>query len=336
MLNVMKCIYREQDNPKELVKYFSDSDVVIDSIFKNKKIRFTQPAALNDPLEFNPILIFPESVKNAYKPYICRNKQLPSVELFCRIQLIESVINNYGILSLSSEVDSFDMWNLYSNGHKGFLIQFKDNFNEHKSFRSTKEARIYKIGKLEYVDILKIELKELVTEENYDHFEYIYETLFFSKSNRWEHEHEYRIVRKLSDHENFTPINKVHRNQNSIYLFDFPLECIDSIAFGAQMTIANKIKIINACKNMDIQYYQSVVFKDEIDRNGKRGHVHYFSIADNGSIKIANLENLPVELLCSDSNTYTNLHNPISVKELKSYPLFRKNKTMIRRLFNNL
>ncbi len=48
------------ENPeiKEFCKYISDSDSLIRSIFKNHNIRFTQPLALNDPLEFNPTIKF--------------------------------------------------------------------------------------------------------------------------------------------------------------------------------------------------------------------------------------------------------------------------------------
>lgn len=286
----MKCIYKTNENPKELVKYFSDSDVVIESIFENRKIRFTQPAALNDPLEFNPTLIFGESVKNVHNPYEFNNKRLPSIELFSRIQLIESVINNFGILSLSSEIDSFDMWNLYSNGHKGFMIQFKDDFNENPCLRSKGDGKIYKIGKVEYVDAYRIKINKILSHKNFHDFEYIYETVFFSKNNRWESENEYRIVRKLIDFDEFNPQNKVHRNQSSIYLSDFSFDCIDSIAFGAQMSLEKKMKIIKACEGNDINYFQAIIIRDKLDRFGKMGCVEYLPVSYDGEIKAKNLK----------------------------------------------
>ena len=39
-------------------KYFGDSNEIITSVFKDNKIRFTQPRELNDPLEFNPTMRF--------------------------------------------------------------------------------------------------------------------------------------------------------------------------------------------------------------------------------------------------------------------------------------
>lgn len=38
-------------------KYLSDDSRVIKGIFEDQKIRFTQPRALNDPLEFSPTFL---------------------------------------------------------------------------------------------------------------------------------------------------------------------------------------------------------------------------------------------------------------------------------------
>jgi hypothetical protein len=89
-------------------KYCSDSEKVIEGVFRNHKIRFTQPRALNDPLEFNPTILFTNTSPN-YQVYELDGIKLPSIELFMRVQIIESQINNYGILSLAKIPDSFDM-----------------------------------------------------------------------------------------------------------------------------------------------------------------------------------------------------------------------------------
>jgi hypothetical protein len=90
------------------LKYCSDDPRVINGIFNEKKIRFTQPWALNDPLEFNPsIRSHPDHNIHAY--YEFDGCTFPSEELFFRVQIVESQINNYGILSLTKALDSFDM-----------------------------------------------------------------------------------------------------------------------------------------------------------------------------------------------------------------------------------
>jgi hypothetical protein len=91
-------------------KYFSDKpSEIIDGIFRDHKIRFTQPWGMNDPLEFNPILKFP-SQTDANISYELNGLPFPSISQFYQVQLIESLINTYGILSLTKQPLSFDVW----------------------------------------------------------------------------------------------------------------------------------------------------------------------------------------------------------------------------------
>ena len=92
-----------------LFKYVSDSSKVIDGIFRDHKIRFTQPAALNDPLEFNPVIRF-DSEDDNYKCYKYGGVTMPSIHDWEYINLIESRINKFGILSLTDNPYSFEMW----------------------------------------------------------------------------------------------------------------------------------------------------------------------------------------------------------------------------------
>jgi hypothetical protein len=110
-------------------KYCSDNKEVINGIFEDHRIRFTQPWAMNDPLEFNPSIRF----KSENKYFWLRYDQVlfPSEEWWVRSHLIERWINAFGILSLTKVYDSFDMWSRSANGHKGFLLCLKGNFNEH-------------------------------------------------------------------------------------------------------------------------------------------------------------------------------------------------------------
>ena len=108
-------------------KYCSNDSEVLKGIFKHQKIRFTQPRALNDPLEFNPTMRFHDS-EAKYQLYDVNGISFPSIELFFRVQVIESQINAYGILSLTKIPNSFDMWSQYANGHRGFVIELKDGF----------------------------------------------------------------------------------------------------------------------------------------------------------------------------------------------------------------
>lgn len=140
-------------------KYFNDSPAVMDGIFKNQKIRFTQPRALNDPLEFSPTFRF-NNPDSAYRTYELDGLRLPSIELFFRVQIIESQINNYGILSVTKHPDSFDMWSHYSNGHKGFVIEFKEGFWQYPALKS-RTGEQYPARKVEYVNDYSINLDKI-------------------------------------------------------------------------------------------------------------------------------------------------------------------------------
>jgi len=108
-------------------KYMSSDQRVINGIFNDQKIRFTQPRALNDPLEFNPIMKFHDPQPH-YTLYTFNGITLPSTELFYRIQIIEAQVNAYGILSLTKIPNSFDMWSQYADGHRGFVLELKTTF----------------------------------------------------------------------------------------------------------------------------------------------------------------------------------------------------------------
>ena len=104
---------------RTLFKYVPDSSPVIEGIFVKHRIRFTQPAALNDPLEFNPAIRFNSDDDN-FRKYAYQGITMPSIHDWYRLNLIESQINNYGVLSLTDNPFSFELIcgryaKLYSN-----------------------------------------------------------------------------------------------------------------------------------------------------------------------------------------------------------------------------
>lgn len=249
---------------KNFFKYCSDDENVINGIFKEHQIRFTQPAALNDPLEFNPIIRFKQS-EGKYTNYIFDGIVFPSEEIRIRHHLIERQLNDFGILSLTKVPDCFDMWSRYANGHKGFLIELKSDFFKHPCMAS-KDGKEYEVRKVEYVDEYAVNIDELVDEHGLIPFEDFNKQMFFTKTSRWNYEEEYRMVRRLSDNTNWHRLkNRAHRDRN-VYLFDFSLDCIVSVTFGACMSLENKEIIIDACKCSSINFLQSIIIRDQKDK----------------------------------------------------------------------
>jgi len=260
------------------LKYCSDDDSVIKGIFKDHKIRFTQPWGLNDPFELNPALRFNNNGSN-YHRFRLNGVILPSEEFRLRHYLIERQINAFGILSLTKVIDSFDMWSRYSNGHKGFIIELKADFNSHPSMLSPK-GQEYPIRKIDYVDEYFINIDDHVNENGLLQQKAINDKVFYTKLSHWTTEQEYRMVRPFSDLPGYKPIsNKAHRD-DAVYLFDFPLDCIGSVTFGACMSFQKKQRIIDACKDFRIEFLQAIIIRDQKDMSGKAGKVRLGSITD--------------------------------------------------------
>jgi hypothetical protein len=293
-------------------KYFSDDNNVIDGIFKFHKIRFTQPWCLNDPFEFNPRSKF-KSYENKHMSYLIGDDIYPGDELWYRIKYIESQINAYGILSLTKITDSFDMWSRYSNGHKGFLIEFKFGF-ENTDFMKSKTGESYPINKIEYVYDYCIDIDDII--ENKLSKENVLDYLFFKKTNRWEREQEYRIVRPLKDCKYYQgPLQNTSHRDDRIYLFDFPLDCIATITFGAYMSIENKTLIMKCCENYPIEFLQVFITRDNKDSQNKLGNISLMPIDQFQSIDV--FLNLKPQTFCMDYELFARLAEN-GVKEVSS------------------
>ena len=172
----------EQIDIKELrtlFKYVSNSPKVVDDIFNKNKIRFTQPAALNDPLEFNPAIRF-NSEGNNFKCYKCGLVPMPSIHDWFQLNLIEARINKYGILSLTDNPHSFEMWCHYANGHKGFLLEF-DIADKVKPLLKLNEGTNLKVHKVKYVEDYSINIDRLEKGNNSIPFYKIRDSIFLRK-----------------------------------------------------------------------------------------------------------------------------------------------------------
>ena len=242
-------------------KYLSDDDKVIDGLFQNRKIRFSQPWILNDPVEVNPVikLSFGKDRTN-YTHFTYRGIRLPSYRDQVYMNLIEARYNRYGILSLSKDLFNYDMWNHYANAHKGFIIDFKQNLDEKKCFHS---AALFS-GLVNYVEKYEITVKEPIDERGFVTYDYLNKELFLTKTLHWENEREYRIVRPLVEYPNFIePPKSISFRDEKIYLFDFDPSAISTIIFGAAMSSDKKRRIMDLTEKLDITYFQSLIDKSD-------------------------------------------------------------------------
>jgi len=332
-----KAIAKEQEmwNSKEFdsfFKYFNDNKKVIESIFNKQKIRFTQPRALNDPLEFSPTFLFNDPDK-AYQTYDLDGIQLPTMELFYRVQIIESQINHYGILSLTKIPDSFDMWSQYSNGHRGFIIEFKPDFWKHPSMKSA-EGKEYQVRKVEYVEDYSINLDAIADGSGHISADSIHNELFYKKTSRWKYENEYRMVRPLTDcPEYILPTTRYVFTDLGVYLFSFDIECIAQVILGANMSVENKRIISGFCENHGIPYSQVFLLRDHKDRYGKPTTLLIIPVAelrDKNNILISK-----PQLFCGDTIKLGH-QNTLKIKDIKELPYYEGYSEIVSDLYEEL
>jgi hypothetical protein len=330
----MDIIYSETNKRFELPqgylgKYINDSNDVIEGIFKYCKIRFTQPGALNDPLEFNPIIKI-KSTDNIDDNYFYKGEQLLTTRGFTYKTLIDVCLNTNGILSLTNIPDSFNMWNMYSNGHKGCFLIFNKDFNNHKCMMNPNQESSL-IEKVIYKNEYVVELDNIITIKNYhEEFSKIYKEIFYCKTSRWNNENEYRIVRDLTSH----PYFDKNTNNSKIYLFDFSLECIKGVVLGSHMLKENKSKIRKYCENYSIDFFQEVITKDEIDYENKMGKVVIFKIGDcDLPWRYIETENNPIIL---DVASEKNKNKDINIKSLEELPYYNGNEDIVRLIYKSI
>lgn len=250
-------------------KYFGSSEAVLDGVFDKWKIRFTQPWGLNDPLEGTPALQFARgSDEHSYEH---DGITYPSERLFYRIQLVEALVNAYGMLSLTKISDSFQMWALYADGHRGFAIWFTEGFQNHSCMKGL-DGQNYPIEPVTYVDEYAIDPDEFIENGKVDR-ERLVKAVFFRKTLRWKYEREYRMVRPLSDCGTYTakPGLKTSYRDGGLYLFDLAPQCISSVVFGAHMSVEHKHFIYERVKDKGIALFQSCLLfqKDDDGHQGK-------------------------------------------------------------------
>jgi hypothetical protein len=309
---------QQSDESIELInfcKYIPDDLRVIEGIFKSNKIRFTQPSALNDPLEFNPTIKY-QNVNTQYNRYSLNGVLLPSADDHFREKyIVLPRFNQFGILSLTKKIpDSFDMWNRYANGHKGIVIVFKENFENDKSMLSSTGGQL-PLKQVEYVEEYCLNLNDLKPNNNEQiPIEQIQELYFYKKTKRWIDEREWRMVRPLSDSPDYD-----FNNPDKLYLFDISIDCIESVIFGAKTSVEIKHKIKSYCENKKINYWQAVIVRNEIDRFGRMGKIDLIHSGQlNSNLSIFNVE----PSTCVIDKEQLQHIKPICINKLSDHPCY--------------
>lgn len=311
-----------------LCKYCADDDQVIKGIFETGKIRFTQPWALNDPLKANPVMRFKDL--RDYQWFCYDGVTLPSREWWIRLYLIQQRISGFGILSLTEIPDSFDMWSRYANGHKGFLLHFKMDFNLHSCMLS-RDGCQYPVRGVEYPLQHLIDIEEVVDEYGRFQEKVVHNRLFFQKVSRWQAEREHRMVRRLSDLDGYEPLTDKLQRDDRIHLFPFSLDCVLAVTLGACMSVEKKRRIVRICDDSGISWGQAWIVRDESERAAQGGKM--------GAVRLGPMEESPRLIdICPcilDSDHMEEEKSKTEIASLAELPYWGDNPEWVQELFEN-
>ncbi len=309
-------------------KYVSADPVVLDGIFSKHKIRFTQVWDLNDPLELNPIL---DGMGDAqHQMYVVDGVLMPSTEMWYRTQLIESQINEFGVLSLTKNPTSYDMWSKYASGHRGFVIELRKDFNEHPAFRSS-DGEMYPVKPVNYVDEFRINLSDLARDSGEFTTSEFNERFFYSKTRRWQSELEFRLVRHLADlgKPRKKKVVGVYREPGNVYTGDLPLEVVESVVFGTHMSREDKASILQSCRGHQVQFLQAFLFRGEKDQQGYVGDIKLLPL-ENKALLDQVLRFAPQTFVVDSLESRAGKRSVPRVEDLPYYPI---NSDLVREMF---
>jgi hypothetical protein len=245
------------------------------SVIDDFMIRFTQPAALNDPFE-SALLVdatpYDESALliEAMREEIIKDlnpstdeewKQLEDAVLevhrHAQSQLkpgivgrgVAELINRaQGVLSLSRANDSLLMWAHYGDSHQGYVIGLDET---HPFFRAP--DRFGNVTKPHNVIYTSRRMPVLAGSEDF------YEQLLCYKSLEWAYEQEVRIFRTFGNPDDFAK-NK----SDQVHLFSLPRECIKEIYIGANASAETRKKVLHIVdrRKLQVRVFDAYIAED--------------------------------------------------------------------------
>ena len=148
-------------------------------------------------------------------------------------KIIAQVRTELGIFSLSKTVFNELLWAYYTNGHRGFCIEY----NLEELEKSLPKEQLHGIFSVQYKnEIPEFSIKSIA---NYlENDEQFIKCLIATKSTAWEREEEIRITLYSSGLLGISP------------------ESVTGIYFGLRMAESDKELVKNSLKGRNIKYYQ--------------------------------------------------------------------------------
>lgn len=231
-------------------KYLPPSRI---DVLEHSRIRFTQPAALNDPFETFPCFL-------EYGPWLLDNRHQRAIDkcgaqaaqdtlperralvVQKLLELPEILSKHFVILSLSRICNSALMWSHYSDSHRGLVIGFDSTSGFFKpgagkakdGLKAVRYSNVrYRIPKEGFHSLEDPSLRQANAK------------VFFTKGAHWKYEREMRILAHPDSADAVLPgINHI-----DIRLFNFPAESVKEVIFGFRMSEPDQRRVFDLVRS---------------------------------------------------------------------------------------
>lgn len=229
----MQYLYRYQSMPNDNTSDYMERISRVEKILSHSELYFPSPKTFNDPFDSKVDFTFDgctdddiqqylervlkelhrESEINKNFEYALNNKNLWQQNLKGKaVEILQPDVDKMGILCFSEHCDDILMWSHYSDGHKGFCLEF-----DRERLEAWKFCRPVDYDQ-EYLSFKKF-IEALPDPDNERSVQ-----LLLRKSEHWIYESEWRII--------VNPDNDNSGNWN----YKFPEELLTGVIFGCQMT----------------------------------------------------------------------------------------------------
>jgi len=215
-------------------------------VLEHSRIRFTQPAALNDPFETLPC--YAEYNQHAIETFLSKSGMTRETASAALLRAAESAAEflvtnirelwsqHFTILSVTKKRNNLLMWSHYTNSHRGFVIGFdsRNPFFRPGNGKALDALRAVAYSQTRWM-IPKGDMSDFSREKRME----ANAKIFFTKSVDWCYEEEMRVLAHPSHADYRIPVASSY----DICLHSFPPECVKEVIFGCLMTQGNRIKI---------------------------------------------------------------------------------------------
>ncbi len=244
--------------PPHLYKYVPAARI---DILQNARIRFTPPAAFNDPFDVLPGLqraVFASEVDRFDLHAEERFDEYMREGFRDDKKQVEAIRDDVGVLSLTAEPGNLLMWSHYADHHRGFLIEFAAT---HPFFhqRLSKDDEFHHVRRVTYARDRP--------GTRVDSFRAA--RILLTKSIEWRYEREWRM---LVDFTRFAH-EVVKTGTQAIRVVPLPPECITGVVLGARMPEETREQVCSVI-TADPRYTHVAVCGSELDSTAYRVSFH--------------------------------------------------------------